>query len=319
MGAGRRKAGGLFGAALTLASALCFGSMAIFARVAYASGIDTETLLLLRFAIAAAVLWAILLVRRVPLPRGKGLLVLVGMGAVGYAGQAFSYFSALEHASAGLVALLLYLYPALVAILSRVVLRHPLSRVQLGAIAMALTGSVLTVGGATDGTPLGIFFGVAAASIYAAYILTGSTIPREVSPIASSAIVVSSAGAVFAAIATARGVTLPATAAGWGAVLAIALIGTVAAIALFLAGLERLGPVKASIYSTVEPAFTIVLAAIFLGERLTIVRAAGGALILGAVLILARADLVRGASEQPGGSSPPLDRDAEARLPVTGT
>ena len=318
MGEGKRR-GGLAGAALILLSALCFGSMAIFARFAFASGVDTKTLLFLRFTIAAAVLWAILVARRVPLPRGKGLLVLVGMGAVGYAGQSFAYFSALEHASAGLVALLLYLHPALVAILSRVVLRHSLSRVQLGAIAMALSGSVLTVGGATDGTPLGIFFGIAAAAIYAAYILTGSAIPRDVSAIASSATVVTSAGAVFAAVAAARGVSWPVGAAGWGAVLAIALVCTVAAIALFLAGLERLGPVKASIYSTVEPAFTILLAAIVLGERLTLVRAAGGALILAAVLVLARADhLLRTASARPG-SSPQRDRDAEPRLPLAGT
>lgn len=318
MGEGKRK-GGLVGAAFILLSALCFGSMAIFGRYAFASGVDPETLLLLRFAIAAAVLWAILLVRRVPLPRGKGLLVLVGMGAVGYAAQAFSYFSALEHASAGLVALLLYLHPALVAILSRVVLRHHLSRVQLGAIAMALCGSVLTVGGATDGTPLGIVFGLAAAAIYAGYILTGSAIPRDVSPVASSTVVVTSAGAVFAAVAALRGVSLPAGAAGWSAVLAIALVCTVAAIALFLAGLERLGPVKATIYSTVEPAFTILLAAIFLGERMTLVRAAGGALILAAVLVLARVDLVRGASERSGGSPPRRGLDPEPRVPLAGT
>jgi drug/metabolite transporter (DMT)-like permease len=110
--------------------------------------------------------------------------------------------------------------------------------------------------------------------------------------------------------------TLPAVPAGWGAVLAIALVCTVAAIALFLAGLERLGPVKASIYSTVEPAFTILLAAIFLGERMTLLRGAGGALILAAVIVLARGDLARAASEQPGG---PPRQNREARLPVTGT
>jgi drug/metabolite transporter (DMT)-like permease len=54
------------------------------------------------------------------------------------------------------------------------------------------------------------------------------------------------------------------------------------------------GPVRASIYSTVEPAFTLVLAAVLLGERVTALRVAGGALIVGAVVLLARADLARG-------------------------
>ncbi len=46
-----------------------------------------------------------------------GALVL--LGALGYGGQAFSFFTALTLAPAGVVALLLYLHPALVALLPR--------------------------------------------------------------------------------------------------------------------------------------------------------------------------------------------------------
>jgi drug/metabolite transporter (DMT)-like permease len=289
-----------------LASALCFGSMAIFGRFAAEAGVDTPTLLLLRFSIAGAVLWVILAVRRQRLPRGRDLLVLVGMGAIGYAGQAFSYFSALEHASAGLVALLLYLHPVLVALVARLVLKHPLAPIQLVAIAMAIVGSAFTVGNATDGSPLGVFFGIAAAAIYAVYILVGSRLSKAVTPTASTTVVVTSAAAVFAAGALARGVRLPGTAVGWGAVLAIALICTVAAVGLFLAGLERLGPVRASIYSTVEPAFTIVLAVIVLGEELTLSRLGGAALILGGVVLLARADLRRASAAAAAAVSEPV-------------
>ena len=281
------------GQLLCIASALCFGAMAILGRFAAASGVDVATLLLLRFTIAGAVLWALLAIRRERLPAGRDLAVLVGMGAIGYAGQAFSYFSALEHASAGLVALLLYLHPVIVAVLARIVLGHALRPVQLVAIALAVAGSALTVGNATDGSALGVFFGLAAASIYAVYILTGSRLSSETTPIASTTVVVTAAAAVFAARAAVAGVRLPATAGGWAAVLAIALVCTVAAVALFLAGLERLGPVRATIYSTVEPAFTILLAWVVLGERMTLLRAGGGALILGGVLLLARADLRR--------------------------
>lgn len=295
------------GQLLCIASALCFGTMAIFGRFAAASGVDTATLLLLRFSIAGAVLWAAVALRRERLPAGRDLAVLVGMGAIGYAGQAFSYFSALEHASAGLVALLLYVHPVVVALLARIVLGHALRPVQLGAIALAIMGSALTVGNATDGTPLGVLFGVAAAVIYAAYILTGSRLSSDVTPITSTAVVVTSAAVVFAIAAAARGVRLPSTGAGWGAVLAIALVCTVAAVALFLAGLERIGPVRASIYSTVEPVFTIVLAGLVLGERVTLGRACGGALILGGVLLLARADLspVRAAETLASGAADP--------------
>jgi drug/metabolite transporter (DMT)-like permease len=278
---------------LVALSSLGFSSMAVFARQAHAAGVDVPTLLLLRFVIAGAILWVTALARRRELPRGRALLVLAAMGAVGYAGQAFSFFTALTLGSAGLAALLLYTYPALVAILSRLVLRHPLSRVQLGAIAMALVGSALTVGRAPDGTPLGVLFGLLAALIYAGYILTGSRLPAGGSASASSAVVISAAASVYGAVGLARGVHLPQTAAGWLAIVAIAVLGTAMAIAFFLAGLDRLGPVRASVYSTLEPVFTLVLAAVFLGEAVTPLRAAGGALILAAVVVLARVDAAR--------------------------
>ncbi len=286
------------GQLLCVTSALCFGSMAILGRFAAASGVDTSTLLLLRFSIAGAVLWIVLAIRRERLPVGRDLAVLVAMGGLGYAGQAFSYFSALEHASAGLVALLLYLHPVIVAVLARIVLGHRLRPAQLMAIALAVAGSALTVGDAS-GSALGIGFGLAAAGIYAVYILAGSRLSSATTPLASTTVVVTAAAGVFAGRAVFAGVRLPGTPAGWAAVIAIALVCTVAAVALFLAGLERLGPVRATIYSTVEPAFTILLAWVVLGERLTPLRACGGALILGGVLLLARADLRRGQGAEP--------------------
>jgi drug/metabolite transporter (DMT)-like permease len=70
---------------------------------------------------------------------------------------------------------------------------------------------------------------------------------------------------------------------------AIALVSTVAAITLFFAGVARVGPTRASTLSTVEPAFTVVLAAALLDERVSTLQLAGGMLILAAVVLLARA------------------------------
>ena len=271
-----------------LASALCFGSMAIFARMAYASGVDIPTLLLLRFSIASILMWGMLLLKRMRLPKGRGMIMLVAMGAVGYAGQAFSFFTALTYASAGLVALLLYTYPAIVTILSRLVFKHPLTRIQITAVAIALAGTIFIIGKAGDGKPLGIFFGLLAALIYSVYILTGSRFPKDVTPTASTTVIASSAAVVYLAVVAVKGFHPPATGTGWAAVLAIAVFCTVLAILFFFEGLERIGPVRASVSSTVEPVFTVLLAAVVLGERITLTRVFGGALIVGAVILLAR-------------------------------
>jgi drug/metabolite transporter (DMT)-like permease len=111
-----------------------------------------------------------------------------------------------------------------------------------------------------------------------------------VTPTACTAVVTTSAALVYAGVVAARGAHLPATPVGWVAVLGIALVGTVFAIGFFLAGLERVGAVRASVYSSVEPVFTLGLAAVFLGEAVTPLRVVGGALIILAVVLLARAD-----------------------------
>jgi drug/metabolite transporter (DMT)-like permease len=85
------------------------------------------------------------------------------MGAVGYVGQAFSYFTAVKYASPGLVGLLLYLYPTFVAILSAVWLHEPMTRLKASALGLALAGTALTVGPA-GGQFLGVVSALSAAA-----------------------------------------------------------------------------------------------------------------------------------------------------------
>ena len=282
-----RSRGMAVGIAYILASALCFGSMPIFARRALASGADVPTLLLLRFSLAAACMWLVLLARGLALPRGRVLLLLVAMGAVGYAGQATCYFQAITLASVGLVSLLLYLYPALVALLAWLVLGQPLTRLQVAALAIALAGSALTIGRAGDGQPLGILLGFLAAVVYAVYILVGSRIPAAVSATAATTVITTAAAAACGAVAAAHGLHLQNQPAGWVAVLAVAGVGGVLAILFFFEGMERVGPVRASVFSTVEPLFSVLLAALLLGEAITPLRVLGGVCILASVILLA--------------------------------
>ncbi len=294
----------VLGITYVIASALCFGCMPFFGRMAQAAGVDIPSLLVLRFTIGAACLWTILLCRGEACPRGKWLLMLIAIGSLGLAGQAYCYFIAITMASVGLVTLLLYLYPAMVAILARVVFRSRLSRLQVSAVALALAGSALTIGRAGDGTPLGIILAVVAAAIYAAWIVAGSRLPASVPPIAATAVLTTAAAVSYACLAAVQGFHLPRTPLGWTAVLGLAFFNSVLAILFFFEGLKRVGPVRASVYSTIEPVFAVVLAAILLGEPITLMRVAGGVLILGAVIILAREEVRTAAAAQPGGGRP---------------
>ena len=63
--------------------------------------------------------------------------------------------------------------------------------------------------------------------------------------------------------------------AAWPALLGLGLVATAIAIQTFYAGVKRVGGARASLISTVEPVYTVVLAMILFGERLTPMQIAG--------------------------------------------
>jgi drug/metabolite transporter (DMT)-like permease len=287
--AARHKLAGVLWIAL---SASAFGAMAIFARFAYAAGADVYGLLTVRFGLAAIAMWMILRGRGIRLPGWRRVLALAAMGGIGYVGQSFCYFSALNHAQASLVALLLYLYPLFVTILAAVFLKERLTGPAIAALVLCSLGAGLTVGGG-EGTPLGIALGVAAAVIYSVYIVVGARVTAGVNALVTTAVVCTAAALVYGSLSLVRlaaGVPpqFPHTWGGWLAMLAIALLSTVLAILAFFAGLQRLGAAQASMLSTLEPVVTVVLAAVLLGEHIGGAQAMGGALILLGVLWLTR-------------------------------
>jgi drug/metabolite transporter (DMT)-like permease len=289
----------LTGVILVIISAASFGSLAIFGRLAYAAGLDTVTLLFLRFSFSALLMAALLIVRGERWPRGRLLAWLAGMGAIGYVGQSFSYLSAIKYASAGLVALLLYLYPTFVAILSVIFLRAKLTRLKVVALVLATLGAALTAN-PQGGQWTGVLLAILAAIIYAVYIVVGARVIEQVSAMQSSMIIFTSAGLVYGGLAAVQGPRWPTTPQGWWPVAGIVLLATVIPVTTFLAGLKRIGPTDASLLSTLEPVVTVVLAAVFLGESLPLLSLLGGGLILAAVILLTQAELRSAAGVKSG-------------------
>lgn len=245
-------------------------------------------MLFLRFAVAAVVMVGVMVARREPWPRGRVLLGCALLGGIGYVGQSAAFFTALLYAPAGLVSLLLYLYPAIVLLLGVALLGERITRARVGALALAVVGTALTIGPESGGQVLGVVLGVAAALIYSVYILAGSRVTPRAGAIPASTVIITSAAVVYGLAAAATRPALPAGTEGVVAIIGIALVATVLAIVAFFAGMARVGPTDASTLSSVEPAVTVLLAAVVLGESLTPLRFAGGALILVAVVLLAR-------------------------------
>jgi drug/metabolite transporter (DMT)-like permease len=277
---------------MCLGSGAAFGAMAIFGKLAYDEGATVGTLLAVRFALAAALFWAIVFATGAmrearALPRrdvGFGL----GLGAAGYAAQAGCFFAALQTIDASLLSLLLYTFPAMVAAAAVALGRERMNARRLTALALASGGLVLVLAGAGTGAldPLGVALGLGAAVIYSTYILTSEGIAGRLRPTVLAAFVCTGAAVSLTVGSTLLGELRPGelTVAGWGWLAGIAVVSTVAAVGLFFAGLSRVGPTAASILATVEPLVTVLLAFLVFGETLGPAQLAGGALVVAGVL-----------------------------------
>ncbi len=290
------------GSILVLLSALCFGAMAIFAKLAYEAGVSPQVLLMLRFVLAAAMLGGVLLVRPELRSRPKAapplneqpsrtrvVLIAVGLGAVGYALQSTFYFSALTRIDASLTALVLYTYPVLVTLGAVLIGRERLTGRRVLALVAATAGTVLVLIGVGrlrfDLLGVGLAFG--GAVTYTVYILVSDTVVNRLPPVVLTTLVMAGAALTLGGrVVLTGGLDLHISPVGWLWVGCIALVSTVIAMLAFFAGLARTGPSTASILSTFEPVVTTALATLTLHELLTPVQLVGGALVLGAAAVV---------------------------------
>ena len=282
------------GTVLCLASAAAFGAMGVFGRLAYDDGATVGTLLVVRFALAAALCWALVLARgelRSLLRRDA--LAALALGAFGYAAQAGGYFAALERIDPSLLALLVYTFPAIVAVAAVALGRERLDRRRAIALVVVSAGLalVLAAAGIGERDALGTGLGLATAVVYSGYVIVSEGIAGRLAPRLLSALVCSGAAVSLTAGSLALGELRPGelAIAGWGWLACLAVVSTVVAISLFFAGLRRVGPTTAAILSTVEPVVTVVLAMLVFGDVLAAAQILGGGLVLGGVLVLRRA------------------------------
>jgi drug/metabolite transporter (DMT)-like permease len=220
----------------------------------------------------------------------RDLGLALALGAVAYSAQAGAYFAALQRLDASLLSLLVYTFPAMVTVAAIALGRDRANRRTAAALVLASAGLCLVLAGAGAGALdlLGTLLGVSAAVIYSAYVLTSAGIAERVGPLVLGALVCTGAATTLTLGSAAAGDLHPGdvSAAGFGWLAGIAAVSTVGAVGLFFAGLQRVGPTTASILSTAEPLTTVLLAFLAFGESLGPVQLAGGALVLGAVLVL---------------------------------
>lgn len=272
-------------------SGACFGALGFFGKKAYELSIAPGELLALRYSISAFLTGLLILAthpKSLLLNRFQLISSLL-LGIFGYALFSSLFFMALQGISASLSVLLLYTYPVMVAVLSQFILNERLGKTGVYALILVSVGIISLVWGEwAVSRPQYLFFGIGSAFFYALYIIFSRKFLNDIPAMPSSFYVQLGAGLVLTLI-NFQDFQRPAFILINHSliIISMAIICSLMAMTLFLAGLRRLTSSETSILSTTEPLFGVLIAALFLDEKLAMIQMLGGVLILLGMIIIA--------------------------------
>ena len=280
-----------------LASAVSYSLFAVFSKKVFDDGLRSTDLVVWRFAIAAPLAWSIVAVRHRrggPGPRSAPIRSMLILGVL-FGFLALLAFAGLERIPAALYTVVIYTYPAMVAV-GAWILGRPTPKALWGALVLTMAGISLTVpeafsaGGAAT---TGLILTLLNAALYAVYVLVSGRLmsaPRRQGSAAGSfdgfvTTTWSLTGSLLVAVvlAAACGVHAPGSPEAWAGIVGLAVVSTVIAGAALMIGLGSIPAPTAAVIATVEPVLTLVWAVTLLDETLQPVQLAGAALVLAGV------------------------------------
>lgn len=285
-------AGYVFGAA----GAVLFASKAIIIKLAYAEGIDPETLLALRLAFSLPFYLVIgafavrgLRRRGEALPSLKILAQSAGVGALGYWFSSYVDFLGLQYISASFERLILFTYPLFVVLFGALLFGQPIRLRALWAFAVAYAGLAMifaqNFSAAGSDTARGAALVGAAAVSFALYQLMARKLLNHIGSALFTCLAMISASVVaLGQFALVRPLdALLVSPHMFTLALMIAIGATVLPTFLMNAALKRISAQANSMISTVSPVATMALAFLFLGETASVTELVGAGLVVGGI------------------------------------
>ena len=254
---------------------ITYGLNPLFAKPLMNAGASTEAILLFRYGIAVILLGAYLLLKkenfRITLKQAG---VLLSLGLLYTASSTF-LFEAYKYIASGLATTLVFLFPAMVAIIMVFLKVVPSWPVWL-SIAATFAGVMIMTGGAGTETvnPVGVWFSIASAFVYALFIVIINR-SKVISSIPNSLL-------TFYALLTGTfffigrclfsGADLMAGIDGgmaWCNLIGLAILPTIVSTASLAVATRNIGATKASVLGVFEPITAILVGTVVFGEALT--------------------------------------------------
>ena len=277
-------------------AAVCWGYIGVFNRLLASAGVETGNRVFVRnfFSFALLTLAFALFRRDVFRVRPRHLPIFMGSGLLSILSLSWVYFNCQMECSLAVAAILLYLAPSVVVVMSAILWKTPITRRKTAALLLALLGCALVsgvVGGELTGTPRGLLFGLASAVLYATYTIFAHYGLRHYGAYAMiywtfffaglGSLLFLDAPALLPGLLTPRGMV---GAAG------LVLVATVLPYLFYTKGLEGVESGRAAIIANVEPVMAALNGVVLFRERLSVWVLLGVVCVLGGVMLLAAED-----------------------------
>jgi drug/metabolite transporter, DME family len=285
------------GLLLIMGAAMLWGTAGISTKLMYGfTAVTPLSVSFFRLALAAPVLWLVgwraVGQRMLQAPaRDWGLMVLMGLMTAVYQ---ICFFSALQILGVAIASLItLCSAPALVALLSAVVLKERPSLKVLIALVSALVGTALLIqvqpNSPTNGPVLlGVVWSLASASGYAVVALVSRDLANRYHPVQPIAVGFTVGALALLCLAFGGGLVLEYPPLGWVLLIYMGVIPTALAYTMFILGMRSTPATIASIGTLLEPLTSTILAALIFHETLSLLGLVGAVLLCSALLILWR-------------------------------
>lgn len=273
-----------------------FSLKSIFIKLAYVEGLDSDSVLMMRMAIALPIYLLILFwlsrVKTKPDELNAKLLKITFLGFIGYYLSSYLDLKGLEMISAQLERLTLFTYPIMIAILGALFFKTPITRKILWALIITYSGLLIvfatevTLSG--DQVPLGTLLVFLAALSFSFYVLFGKQVIQQIGSLWFTALAMSISSlfvllhfAIFGDF-----ITLNITPMAWLWLGLLAIVSTVIPSFMISEAIAKIGPAQTGIVGILGPIVTMGLAITVLDEVFTVWHALGMLLVIGGVALL---------------------------------
>lgn len=272
-------------------AAISYGTNPLGALNLYADGLNPNSVIFYRYALATAILAVILIIQRKSLViNRKELTVLSTLGTL-MAVSSLTLYCSFNYMDAGIASTLLFVYPVMVAVMMAVFFKEKVTPVTIVSITLALVGIGMLYRGGNGATlsAAGVALVMVSSLTYAVYIIIVNKSSLRMSSVKLTFYVLLIGTAVivlYSLIGDDAGLYPLTTPRMWIYAMILAVFPTVISLILMVVSVHNVGSTPTAVMGALEPITAVCIGVLVFGEQFTVRLAFGIMLILAAVILI---------------------------------